>query len=389
MKARTKGLLDTPAIPSIETTISTIVLEGHDTKRSVNAVAWNPKGDLLVSCSEDETLIIWNAKTGLPVFRLEGHTGSVRFVEWIQKGERIISGTAKFYGGYQVQEIFIWDALTGKKICEVEGLEEKCVSCFKLSPKGEVAYLSYSEESEKKITIWNLSTKEPTAQLEGHSQSVKQIAWSPKGDQIVSGAMGEVMIWDATSGENLLQIKAPPKYPCSVDWSANGDQVLAGFTQDMWKSRGGSAVILVWNAATGESVAELKVKTGLGGLSSAAWSPNGQHILAVVDKVVFIWDAATGEQISELQGTRAISCAAWSPNGESIAPAAQHGALRIWRAGWARPLALAVAMALHPRLGRDSPLAALDRELVGMVVREMPPDWSGPPPVRRTARARR
>ncbi len=151
----------------------------------------------------------------------------------------------------------------------------------------------------------------------------------------------------------------------------------------------GSDNVLLFNAVTGENVAELKLRKNHMGLSSAAWSFNGQHILAVVNNVVVIWDAATGEQVTKLKGASLISRAAWSPDGESIATASQRGSARIWRAGGSLPLALALAMALHPRLGRDSPLAALDRELVRMVARGIPPDWAGPPHRRRAGRARR
>ena len=44
-----------------------------------------------------------------------------------------------------------------------------------------------------------------------------------------------------------------------------------------------------------------------------------------------------------------------------------------------RGRALAAAMALHPRLGCRSPLAALDAALLRAIAARMPPDW-GPAP---------
>jgi hypothetical protein len=83
---------------------------------------------------------------------------------------------------------------------------------------------------------------------------------------------------------------------------------------------------------------------------------------------------------AELQEEHHIKRVAWSPEGHRFVSAGEEGQLHIWGAGVERPLA--VAMALHARLGRGSPLAALEPELIRAIVLQLPADWGGAgPPV--------
>ena len=120
----------------------------------------------------------------------------------------------------------------------------------------------------------------------------------------------------------------------------------------------------------------------------AALSPSGEQIISAINKTLVVWDATTGEKIAELQEAHDITHVAWSPEGHRFASAGSGGQLHVWRAGVERPLA--VAMALHGRLGRGSPLAALEPELIRAIVLRLPADWggAGPPPVRRSGRKR-
>jgi hypothetical protein len=124
------------------------------------------------------------------------------------------------------------------------------------------------------------------------------------------------------------------------------------------------------------------------GCKHVALSPSGEQIISALNKTLVVWDATMGEKIAELQEEHHITCVAWSPEGHRFASGGSGGQLHVWRAGVERPLA--VAMALHGRLGRGSPLAALDPELVRAIVLRLPAYWggAGPPPEGRSGRKR-
>ena len=56
-------------------------------------MAFDPKGERLVSGSWDATLRLWEVATGKPVATLEGHTDRVTCVAFDPKGERLVSGS--------------------------------------------------------------------------------------------------------------------------------------------------------------------------------------------------------------------------------------------------------------------------------------------------------
>jgi WD40 repeat protein len=57
------------------------------------AVAIDPKGEYIVSGSDDKTVKIWELETGKLVNTLKGHSSSVRAVAIDPKGEYIVSGS--------------------------------------------------------------------------------------------------------------------------------------------------------------------------------------------------------------------------------------------------------------------------------------------------------
>ncbi|KAK4140202.1 putative HET containing-domain vegetative incompatibility protein [Dichotomopilus funicola] len=80
--------------------------EGHS--GWVQSVAFSPDGSRIASGSNDQTIRIWDAKSGKEVRKLEGHSDRVRSVAFSPDGSRIASGSDD-------QTIRIWDAKSGKE----------------------------------------------------------------------------------------------------------------------------------------------------------------------------------------------------------------------------------------------------------------------------------
>jgi WD40 repeat protein len=66
-------------------------------KSSVNCVAYSPDGSLLASASEDQTVAIWNTKTGIVEFVLKGHTAAVSSVAWSPDGQQLATGETQLH----------------------------------------------------------------------------------------------------------------------------------------------------------------------------------------------------------------------------------------------------------------------------------------------------
>ena len=65
--------------------------------------------------------------------------------------------------------------------------------------------------------------------LEGHSDSVRSIAYSPDGTKIVSGSYDEtIKIWDANTGKCLKTLEGHLSFVESVAFSPDGTKIISG-----------------------------------------------------------------------------------------------------------------------------------------------------------------
>jgi len=128
--------------------------KGH--LRGVNSVSWSHDSKKIVSGSGDNTLRVWDSKTGKCISTLIGHLGSVTSVAFSDDSKMIVSGS-----------------------------------------------------SDKTLRIWDIETGECLSTLHGHSDAVTSVAWScDDSRRIVSGSNDKtVRVWDSVKivdNENFL-----------------------------------------------------------------------------------------------------------------------------------------------------------------------------------------
>mgnify|MGYP003386543677 FL=1 len=108
-------------------------------------------GSRIVSGSWDKTVRIWEAKTGVPLFTLEGHSDNVRSVCFSPNGAHIVSGAYDKTALMTKLAVRVWDAKTGKLVSTMEGHSDNVPAvCF--SPNG---LLILSGSSDKTIRVWD------------------------------------------------------------------------------------------------------------------------------------------------------------------------------------------------------------------------------------------
>ena len=311
---------------------------------AVFSVAYSPDGKSIVSGCEDNTLQIWNARTGEPIGARLGNPSTkdvgseVTSVAFSPDGQRIVSG-------YADNTVQLWNAITGvplgnplvhgdatssQLIFDQTVTAYNSVNSVAFSPDGKYII---SGSGDNTVRVWDANTgKSVYKPLQGHTNPVYSVAYSPDGKYIVSGGPDTtILIWDAKRGiriGNLLIDKlfdepvaeAHPGWVCSVGFSPDGQQIISGF----------SNVIAVWDASTHEPTGILQGHTG--DVTSVAFSPNGQYIVSGgEDHTVRVWDATKGEQIGELlRHEDDVKSVAFSPDGQHIVSGSKDNTVRIW-----------------------------------------------------------
>jgi len=181
-----------------------------------------------------------------------------------------------------------------------------------------------SGSDDKTVRLWDAASGRARHKLEGHSDYVRSVAWSPDGGTVASGSDDNtVRLWDAASGRARHRLEGHSNLVVSVAWSPDGGTVASGSDDK---------TVRLWDAASGRE--KLVLEGHEAGVMLLAWSPDSR-ILASMDSrnALRIWDTANGQLIHQLPartwrhwpaGLEAGRTPVWD-NGDFLVTAAQPG----------------------------------------------------------------
>ena len=290
------------------------VAVGHEA--AVTKLAFSPDSQRIVSSSLDGTVRVWDSKTGRQVGSpLPGHRGPVRGVAFSADGALIASG-----GDDSV--LRIWKGNPGRPI----GISRNVgavIRAVAVSPN-DTAIVSNGKDNS--LQLWSLATGKPLgAAFNGHNGEVSTVAFSPSGKQIVSGgADGIVQFWNVTTNQSAPIL--PPlsnERVRSVAYSPDGLRAV---------SAGDDNALHIWDAASAQAVG-IPLEGHTDSVTAVVFSPDGKMIVSgSEDATARLWDAEKGIPVGPpFKGEPyAIWSVAFHPSGRQFVSGDVNGNLSLW-----------------------------------------------------------
>jgi WD40 repeat protein len=175
---------------------------------------------------------------------------------------------------------------------------------------------------DKTMRIWEMETGREVSRLEGNARGVTSVAFSSDGKHVVSGSYDEtVRIWEMETGREVTKLEGHTDVVASVSFSPDGKHVVSGSYD---------CTVRIWETDTGREVTKLEGHTDF--VRSVAFSPDGKHVVSGSDDMtVRIWETETGREVTKLEGhTDWVMSVAFSPDGNHVVSGSDDKTVRIW-----------------------------------------------------------
>ncbi|KAG7280745.1 hypothetical protein CRUP_037675, partial [Coryphaenoides rupestris] len=166
--------------------------QGHTNE--VNAIKWDPTGNLLASCSDDMTLKIWSMKQDACVHDLQAHSKEIYTIKWSPTGPGTNNPSANLMlaSASFDSTVRLWDVERGICIHTLTKHQEPVYSVA-FSPDGR--HLA-SGSFDKCVHIWNTQTGALVHSYRG-TGGIFEVCWNAAGDKVgASASDGSVCVLD-------------------------------------------------------------------------------------------------------------------------------------------------------------------------------------------------
>ena len=246
-----------------------------------------------------------------------GVADQVNAVAFSPDGSRLASAASAISLNDNAGAIEVWDLMTGKRLSIFQG-HSAAITCIAFSPTGQEVL---SGSADHLAILWDTLTTRQIAVFKGHSSLLSDVAFSSDGKRILTASHDKkVKVWDLSTRQELVNISGNASIVTCAAFSSDGQRVVSG----SWDG------LKVWDAKTGVELLDLDGHAGR--VSDVTFSPDDTEILAGGrDKTVQVWNAVTGKISLNLIGhTTAVHSVDWCPDGQDIVSAGWDGTIKVW-----------------------------------------------------------
>ncbi len=156
---------------------------------------------------------LWALPNGTPLQVLEGHTDGVYHAVLDASRSRALSGGRDW-------TIRLWDVSTGRCLKKIDGVGVQCLAWH----ADQRRFLSCARD----IRLWDAETGGCLRSFQGHSDTIRSVAWSHDHRHILSASHdGSVRIWEAETGRCIHVLEGHEQCVVNAAWTLDQRFVLS------------------------------------------------------------------------------------------------------------------------------------------------------------------
>jgi len=297
-----------------------LTLKGHGD--SINACAFSPNNNSILSAGADRTLKLWDLDTGKKLKTFKYHDDEVNCCAFSPDGKYIVSGS-------QDETLRIWNADTCEETARLEGHQDAVNSCA-FSPDGTIIVSGSDDGS---VIFWDTRTKQELEKID-ISDAVNSCTFSPDGNIVAAASEdGMLTLIDSESFEELSYTSIMKRLNCCA-FGPDGEIIVTG-----GYSGSRDYVPTIFYRTEGDELEPeepfeytIDQEQHAGDITACAFSPDGSIVVTGgEDNYLILWDAVGFEFSAKLAGHSAeITSCVFSPDGKMIASTSKDGSMKIW-----------------------------------------------------------
>lgn len=292
----------------------------------LDAVAFSPDGDLMVSGGRDNTVRLWDTESGENIQTFDTHTGWVTSVAVSPDGKFIASGSRD-------NMVYVWDIQSGDLVYVVSDHEDH-ITGLAFTPDSAVLA---SGSRDGTIRLQHLESNTTIATLDNYGGPVWDIAFSPDGQSLASASEdGVIWLWGLWGDEGvwLTSLTSHIGPVVRLSFSPDGETLLSG---------GLDGTLRLWNitnAAGAENIEESTVMEGhIAPVMGIAFTAEAELAMsASLDGTIRLWDVSgtvrLGKEMAIIKGDGTpLTHLTLNSTRNIAASVGTDGVLRLWDTG--------------------------------------------------------
>ncbi|WP_409526199.1 NACHT domain-containing protein [Nitrincola sp. MINF-07-Sa-05] len=285
-------------------------LNGH--QGWIQALTVLGDGVTLASASIDNSIRLWDSRTGACLQELTSHQG------WIQALTVLGDGVTLASAGGRGNSIRLWDSRSGVCLQILSGHQG---SIQALTVLGDGVTLASGGE-DKSIRLWDSRTGACLQELNSHQGSIQTLTVLGDGVTLASAGLDNgIRLWDSRTGACLQELNS---HQGSIQTlTVLGDGVTLA-------SAGRDNGIRLWDSWTGACLQELSGHRG--SLQTLTVLGDGVTLASAgLDNSIRLWDSRSGACLQELSGHHGwIQALTVLSDGVTLASAGLYHSIRLW-----------------------------------------------------------